>query len=153
MVAYLFETDDRAGSDSDATTTTATTAAGTSAPTTRLIDIPNKRGSTPLLFALYGARAPAPLVERLLARGADPGQTDHDGVGVLHVCASQGHQHLLPVFLARFRARGLDVAALAARQDANGHDPAFYAEMKGHPEIVRLLEEVAGPEKKGGAKA
>lgn len=149
MVAYLLETEDRVGSDSGGTTI----AAAMSSHTTRLIDIPNKRGSTPLLFAIYGAHAPAPLVERLLARGADPGQTDHDGVGVLHVCASQGHQHLLPLFLGRFQAQGLNVAALVARQDANGHDPVFYARMKGHTGIVRMLEEAAGPGKEGGGKA
>lgn len=134
VAAFLLATEDQA-------TAATPTPTATTTPTTRLVDLPNKRGSTPLFFALYGPDAPLPLVERLLARGADPGRTDHDGVGVLHVCASQGHEHLLPLFLARFRAERLDVAALAARRDANGHDPAFYAQMKGHAGVVRLLEE------------
>jgi len=113
----------------------------------RLVDLQNKRGSTPLLFALYGLRPPIQLVGRLLARGADIAHTDHDGVGILHVCASQGHDHLLPLFLSRFAAQGLDVAALATRRDANGHDPAFYARMKGHEKIVHMLLEAATAKK------
>lgn len=140
VVAYLLATDDHISSLSPAPMT---------AITAPLIHLPNKRGSTPLLFALYGRPSKA-LVERLLARGADPMHTDHDGVGVLHLCASQGHEHLLPLFLDRFRAMGLDLAASVSRPDANGHTPGFYAQMQGSEGVVRVLqrEAAAGDSKK-----
>jgi ankyrin repeat protein len=138
VAAYLLEMDDHHHEGRNQTPTTAAVP---------LVALQNKRGSTPLLFALYGPRPPIALVERLLAGGSQIDHADHDGVGVLHVCASQGHETLLPLFLGRFAAAGLDVPELVARRDANGHDPAFYARMKGHEGVLRLLLEAAG---KGG---
>ena len=120
-----------------------TTFTSTTSSSSSLINLPNKRGSTPLLFSLYGRNPSLALVTLLLERGADPAHVDHDGVGVLHICAMQGHEHLVAFFLAKIKEKKEKekekqlASALAA--DSNGHAPLFYAKMKGYANIVDML--------------
>ena len=94
------------------------------------VNVINKRGSTPLLFALYGDQPTRALISTLLSHGANITQVDEDGVGVLHISAIKGHEDLVKFFLEK---------GVANTPDLNGHGAAFYAKMKGHDALVKLL--------------
>lgn len=90
----------------------------------------NKRGSTPLLFSLYGDQPTRSLVSTFLDHGANISHADEDGVGVLHISAIKGHEDLVKFFLEK---------GVANTPDLNGHGAAFYARIKGHTGLVKLL--------------
>jgi ankyrin repeat protein len=103
------------------------------------VNLSNKRGSTPLLFSLYGPHPSLKLITLLLAHGADPTHVDHDGIGVLHIAAMQGHRELISYFLKEKM-----VGKAGREKDANGHTPMFYAKMQGFDEIGEMLLEGEG---------
>jgi hypothetical protein len=57
------------------------------------IDAVNKRGSTPLLFAIYSERPRLSAVSYLVDSGANFRTTDEDGIGVLHISAIKVRCH------------------------------------------------------------
>jgi ankyrin repeat protein len=96
------------------------------------VDMPNKRGSTPLLFAVYCDKPSRGVVQALLNAGANAKHVDEDGVGVLHICALKNHVELLRMFMEQ---------GVTPEPDKAGNSPAFYAKMKGHKDALRVLGE------------
>ena len=103
---------------------------------------PGEQGRTPLMWAAYAnlssakliAEADAkriPLVELLLASGANVNSTDRDGWSALTWASWSG--------LTQVAARLLEAGALPSMLDARGNSPLMVAGLRGNAEIVHLL--------------
>ncbi|KAM7211112.1 hypothetical protein V8F06_013508 [Rhypophila decipiens] len=109
----------------------------------------NSPGSTFGGTALHAAtiRHHIPIIDLLLAAGADPGQGDFHNVTPLHSAASQGNMATINVLLGRTNNNlysdhdsEVPLRLLAARDALAGKTPAEWAAMSGEDEAARFLE-------------
>jgi ankyrin repeat protein len=94
----------------------------------------NAMKNTPLHAAAAGGKTD--LVQVLLQRGADVHARQEGGWTALHAAAQAGNRSMVEVLIAG----GADLQAHAA----NNQSPLDLALLKGHGEIVALLEELGG---------
>jgi len=88
-----------------------------------------RNGAPPILYAVL--RAPAPMIEMLLAKGADPSGRAEGGVSALHLAAQRGLAEVAELLLAR--------GALAGAANDRGRTPLHEAALGQQARIVRLL--------------
>jgi ankyrin repeat protein len=78
------------------------------------------------------AAGSAPLVELLLARGANPNVGEGSGYSPLHSAAGQGNRAIIAMLVGSGADRG--------RKANDGKTPADVARQHGHPEVAAELE-------------
>jgi len=91
-------------------------------------------GQTPLQDAISGD-APASVVSKMIRRGAEAGQTLHEGKTLLHLAVDNGRADLLQILAEA----GLDVNA----RDHRGNTPVLQAAKHGDAESLKTLLSLA----------
>ena len=94
------------------------------------VDARSEQGATPLMNAVQDGSLPK--TEFLLDHGADVDARDDRGFTSMHRAAELGHVELVRLLLGR---------GAAPAPEAQGYTPRDMAEMRGHAEVVALLDQ------------